>query len=215
MTLPPKAESIRQLLDLTGVTRLPTYDVPASVTPYAAPHWTIQTETAVPRRQLLHTDHDREVAEVFGLDLDAPDTGLATISPLWTGRDTTGHLIKSMPYTTDQPTDYDRWLIMHALRIPDPWMPVAIQTGHDYEQRFLRLPEAIIETMRRVGDTVRSYQAAKLAHLTYSTWKSYVSRGRAPKPVATTPDGNPVWSRAEVEEWVAARPGRGARTDLR
>lgn len=58
-------------------------------------------------------------------------------------------------------------------------------------------------------------EAAALAGVAASTWRTYVARGQAPAPdVYVTPD-RPRWRRATVEAWMAARPGQGTRTDLR
>ena len=47
-----------------------------------------------------------------------------------------------------------------------------------------------------------------------STWRSYVARGQAPKP-ARHLSRTPLYSRKDIETWIATRPGSGARTDLR
>lgn len=62
-------------------------------------------------------------------------------------------------------------------------------------------------------DMLTRDEAAALAGVTPQTWSEYVARGRAPKPAAYI-GRTPLWSRAEVEEWLATRPGQGARTDL-
>jgi predicted DNA-binding transcriptional regulator AlpA len=46
-----------------------------------------------------------------------------------------------------------------------------------------------------------------------STWRSYVARGQAPKP-ARHLSRTPLYSREDIEAWIAGRPGSGARTDL-
>ncbi|OAK54003.1 helix-turn-helix transcriptional regulator [Rhodococcoides kyotonense] len=46
------------------------------------------------------------------------------------------------------------------------------------------------------------------------TWSSYVTRGQAPKP-ARHLSRTPLFSREDIEQWIANRPGSGARTDLR
>lgn len=63
-------------------------------------------------------------------------------------------------------------------------------------------------------------QAAGRAGVAEDTWRSYVSR-RAPRgnPAPLHGRRNPEtgvqeWAAAEVDEWIARRPGRGARTDL-
>lgn len=63
-------------------------------------------------------------------------------------------------------------------------------------------------------DRLTNEDAAALAGISPGTWRNYVARGRAPQP-----DGRlgrtPWWHRATIDTWVAARPGQGARTDLR
>ena len=56
---------------------------------------------------------------------------------------------------------------------------------------------------------------AARAGVTEGTWRGYVARGQAPRPGRLNPEtGRPEWLRDTVETWLAARPGRGARTDL-
>ena len=50
--------------------------------------------------------------------------------------------------------------------------------------------------------------------ITSSTWRSYVARGQAPKPVRRISNA-PLYSRDDIEQWITDRPGSGARTDLR
>lgn len=50
--------------------------------------------------------------------------------------------------------------------------------------------------------------------ITSSTWRSYVARGQAPKPKRRISNA-PLYSREDIEQWIADRPGSGARTDLR
>lgn len=49
------------------------------------------------------------------------------------------------------------------------------------------------------------------------TWRPYVLRGKAPEPdrrEISSGHALPVWKRSTLDEWLAARPGQGARTDL-
>lgn len=63
-------------------------------------------------------------------------------------------------------------------------------------------------------DQLTAKEAAALAGLAASTWRDYVSRGTAPRPDGRL--GNQTWWwRSTVEEWLASRPGRGYRTDLK
>ena len=56
---------------------------------------------------------------------------------------------------------------------------------------------------------VTAREAAELEHVSVSTWRSYVARIKTcPQPKEKIGPLN-LWSRAEVEEWVAARPGSG------
>jgi len=57
-------------------------------------------------------------------------------------------------------------------------------------------------------------ECADLAGITADTWSAYVSRGQAPGPVERV-GRTPLWDAEQIEAWVASRPGRGARTDLR
>lgn len=58
-------------------------------------------------------------------------------------------------------------------------------------------------------------ECAEAASCTQSTWRAYVGRGQAPKPLDKKIGRSNVWSAGEVRAWVTSRPGRGARTDLR
>lgn len=62
-------------------------------------------------------------------------------------------------------------------------------------------------------DLIDAAEAAELIGVKHYTFTSYVSRGRAPAPVRRIAGRN-VYSRTEVLEWHASRPGPGARTDL-
>lgn len=58
--------------------------------------------------------------------------------------------------------------------------------------------------------------AAARARVKRGTWTSYVARGQAPRPdERDLRTGSPRWRESTVDEWLAARPGQGARTDLR
>lgn len=57
-------------------------------------------------------------------------------------------------------------------------------------------------------------EAAELAGVSPSTFRSYVARGQAPAPkkhVGTTP----VWDERKIRAWVESRPGRGSRSTPR
>lgn len=40
-----------------------------------------------------------------------------------------------------------------------------------------------------------------------NTWRTYVSTGRAPQPVASLGDRMPLWDANEVRKWHDTRPG--------
>lgn len=68
--------------------------------------------------------------------------------------------------------------------------------------------------MMDIDQYMTTQEAAAAASVQPSTWRSYVARGQAPAP-ATHVGSTPLWDTAQVRAWVAARPGQGARTDLR
>lgn len=55
-----------------------------------------------------------------------------------------------------------------------------------------------------------SEEAAKIAGVARQTFAGYVARGQAPKPTRHV-GRTPVWSEAEILEWMKTRPGRGFR----
>ena len=63
-------------------------------------------------------------------------------------------------------------------------------------------------------DQLSSQEAASLIGIAPSTWRDYVAKGVAPRPDGKIGNSN-WWHRSTVERWVASRPGRGSRTDLR
>jgi predicted DNA-binding transcriptional regulator AlpA len=69
------------------------------------------------------------------------------------------------------------------------------------------------------GDTGRELwtapQCAEHTGSAVSTWRAYVARQQAPATVGALGDRTPLWDAEQVREWNAARPGRGARTDLK
>ena len=55
--------------------------------------------------------------------------------------------------------------------------------------------------------------AAAYVGLSVNTWRPYVARGLAPRPVRREHiNGHsvPVWTRAQLDDWMRHRPGRGA-----
>jgi predicted DNA-binding transcriptional regulator AlpA len=64
-----------------------------------------------------------------------------------------------------------------------------------------------------MSDYLTVSDIARLIGVTPKTWTSWVARGKA--PAADYRLGRtPGWEPATIDEWIAARPGRGARTDL-
>lgn len=59
---------------------------------------------------------------------------------------------------------------------------------------------------------------AERAGISPGTASAYLARGYLPEPDALTEEGSRQargWLPETVDEWIASRPGRGARTDLR
>lgn len=55
--------------------------------------------------------------------------------------------------------------------------------------------------------------AAAYVGVSANAWRPYVARGQAPEPVRREIRGGhalPVWTRRQLDEWKANRPGRGA-----
>ena len=64
-----------------------------------------------------------------------------------------------------------------------------------------------------VSDPLTVAQVAEYLGLSVRTVETYRADGRLPKP--TMVGRTPTWTRAQIDQWQATRPGRGARTDLR
>lgn len=56
-------------------------------------------------------------------------------------------------------------------------------------------------------------QVAEYLGLSIRTVETYRADGRLPEP--TMVGRTPTWTREQIDQWQANRPGRGARTDLR
>ena len=56
-------------------------------------------------------------------------------------------------------------------------------------------------------------QVAEYMGLSVRTVETYRADGRMPEP--TMVGRTPTWTREQIDQWQANRPGRGARTDLR
>jgi hypothetical protein len=67
----------------------------------------------------------------------------------------------------------------------------------------------------RLAVWLSAREAAERAGVREKTWTAYVTRGQAPGPGRRNPEtGKAEWLPGVVDEWMAARPGPGARTDL-
>lgn len=58
---------------------------------------------------------------------------------------------------------------------------------------------------------------AEVAGIAMGTVRSYSAQGRLPEPDAYIGEGPRAvrgWTHQTVEQWIASRPGQGARTDL-
>lgn len=65
------------------------------------------------------------------------------------------------------------------------------------------------------GDLLLVRDIADIAGVKPGTISGYRQSGRFPPPDDTSVPDRPRWQRATVEAWMAERPGRGTRTDLR
>jgi len=63
----------------------------------------------------------------------------------------------------------------------------------------------VTEPNLTLGELVSTGEAAEMAGVQRRTWSSYVARDQAPQPIHYL-DGKPLWDRAEVQAWIAARP---------
>ena len=64
-----------------------------------------------------------------------------------------------------------------------------------------------------VSDVLTVAQVAEYLGLSIRTVETYRADGRMPEP--TMVGRTPTWTREQIDQWQATRPGRGARTDLR
>ena len=59
-------------------------------------------------------------------------------------------------------------------------------------------------------EVVARIAASGARPITARTWSSYVTRDYAPKPERRI-GRTPLWTAQQVDEWLANRPGQGAR----
>ena len=64
-----------------------------------------------------------------------------------------------------------------------------------------------------VSDVLTVAQVAEYLGLSIRTVETYRADGRMPEP--TMVGRTPTWTREQIDQWQANRPGQGARTDLR
>ena len=64
-----------------------------------------------------------------------------------------------------------------------------------------------------MSDVLTVAQVAEYLGLSIRTVETYRADGRLPEP--TMVGRTPTWTREQIDQWQANRPGRGARTDLR
>ena len=64
-----------------------------------------------------------------------------------------------------------------------------------------------------MSDVLTVAQVAEYLGLSVRTVETYRADGRMPEP--TMVGRTPTWTREQIDQWQANRPGRGARTDLR
>ena len=64
-----------------------------------------------------------------------------------------------------------------------------------------------------MSDLLTVAQVAEYLGLSIRTVETYRADGRMPEP--TMVGRTPTWTREQIDQWQANRPGRGARTDLR
>ncbi len=62
-------------------------------------------------------------------------------------------------------------------------------------------------------DILTVAKVAEHLGLSIRTVETYRADGRMPEP--TMVGRTPTWTREQIDQWQATRPGRGARTDLR
>ena len=63
-----------------------------------------------------------------------------------------------------------------------------------------------------MSDVLTVAQVAEYLGLSIRTVETYRADGRMPEP--TMVGRTPTWTREQIDQWQANRPGRGARTDL-
>ena len=75
--------------------------------------------------------------------------------------------------------------------------------------------DAVTTSTVPAEEWLQGKDAARRAGVGWSTWRGYVTAGRAPQPDRRNPvTGHAEWAATTVDAWRPARPGQGVRTDL-
>lgn len=109
-------------------------------------------------------------------------------------------------FYADAPESGEWYLERQAAKIPAGWHVIAsdLRTAVATTDRELTAEQVVATiALHRPGTT-----------MTARTFRSYVSRGQAPKSLPHA-GRTPLWDSDVILEWLRARPGPGARTDLR
>ena len=113
----------------------------------------------------------------------------------WSGWDAT--------FPAGSEVDPHWWLERQAAKIPAGWHVLGATPASPVPTQEHGL------TVQQVVATAAHYKV----WVKESTWRGYVSRGHAPKPVRRV-GSTPLWDPGDVLVWLKSRPGQGARTDL-
>lgn len=99
--------------------------------------------------------------------------------------------------------------------LPTGWHPEPVPglSAGVVSRPALDFPPRTVYDPAVATDYLTSAQVAKRLGISPTTWRSYVTRGHAPKPTRTLGPLN-LWSARVVDRWAKARPGQGRRTDL-
>lgn len=74
------------------------------------------------------------------------------------------------------------------------------------------LAQALEKGCLLVPGWITTTEAAALAGIKPDTLRHYARTGHSPSPARF--GRSLMWHRGDIEDWIASRPGQGARTDL-
>lgn len=95
----------------------------------------------------------------------------------------------------------------------DAWVPPTVEEAQQIADELSARKPGV--RMIPMPVMLTADEAAARAGVARDTWTSYVSRGQAPPHDSRDPaTGQRLWWEGTIEHYLAARPGRGARTDL-